>query len=281
MTVTCKWTVVWMIPPVGRKLGTISIITGAVFDLPWILGVGEPFHVMGRLGEGCLILPLRTDGVLRPSADLVGPGWHGFSRSSGGVSVAGGLGMCTKMFTGCDGGRGIRMETLPGLLGGSRIKFGGPWVVACMVLGGFLRCHGCHGPEGLWSCCVLTGTGGNGGLGHITIQGGGGGGIGGGTTTAFSHGATSGTTKTKPELHLQYRVTTNVAVIPSTKVAKMITSTSVHVTSTAAIHFKWGAAVLNRLSKQWLWEVHIGINLSPELATTWPQKWRKQNNFTW
>ena len=86
------------------------------------------------------------------------------------------------------------------------------------------------------------GNGGNGGLGYTTVvqvQGGGGGGIGGGTTIVFSHdGATSGTTNTRPDLNLQYRVATYVAVIPSNKVAKIITSTIVHVTSTAAIHFK-------------------------------------------
>ena len=116
----------------------------------------------------------------------------------------------------------------------------------CTFLGGFLRCQRGQGPEGLPSLCALmhcmTGSW---GIGHTTglqMQGGGGGsigGIGGGTTLVFSHdGVSSGTTNTRPDLDLQYLVATNVAVIPRNKAAKIITSTIVHVTSTAAIHFK-------------------------------------------
>lgn len=160
--------------------------------------------------------------------------------------------------TGCDLGKGIgnSLHRPPGRLAGSRSKWGS-LLADCTILGGFLRCKGCQGPEGLSNFCVLSGgitgvvggvagggNGGNGGLelGYTTVvqvKGGGGGGPGGGMTTVFSHdGATSGTTNTKPDLNLQYRVATNVAVIPSNKVAKIITSTIVHVTSTAAIHFK-------------------------------------------
>lgn len=246
----------------GTKYGTTFNKIGAVLGVPRILPGGKKLYQSGLGGKCHLIRSWGTAGVLRPSADLVGLGWPGFSIASGGAGgvVSGifpGPGISTKTVTGCDLGKGIgnSLHPPPGRLAGSRCK-GGSLLADCTILGGFRRCKGCQGPEGLSNFCVLSGAGagggvagggngGNGGKGElgyttvVQVQGGGGGGTGGGMTTVFSHdGATSGTTNTRPDLNLQYRVATTVAVIPSNKVAKIITSTIVHVTSTAAIHFK-------------------------------------------
>ena len=218
---------------------------GARFGVPLILLSTAKSYQMGAVKPVKLkwnaVMLSKAGGGLKPSGDFVCFGWHGHNMICGGpVPYARRL---HGMFLSTSAGSHCGLQgLLIGRRGGNLHKLGSA-LLHCNVLCGCLRCGGYEGP-GRSSCCKLTMGGGGGGNN--------GGGKGGGPSyctekvgigclcmLGFSHdGVASGETNTMPESNLQYRLATNAAVIPSTKVARMIIRTIVHVTRAATMNLE-------------------------------------------
>ena len=207
---------------------------GARFGVPLILLSTAKSHQMGAVKPVKLkwnaVMLSKAGGGLKPSGDFVCFGWRGHNMICGGPGPSArrlhGMLLSTSAGSHC-GLQGL----LIGRRGGNLHKLGSA-LLHCNVLCGCLRCGGYEGPSRS-SCC--NGGCNGGGPSHCTEQVG----IGCICMLGFSSdGVASGETNTMSELNLQYRLATNAAVIPSTKVARMIITTIVHVRSAPTINLE-------------------------------------------
>ena len=113
----------------GTKHGNGIKTTDSLLGFPRILQIGAKLYRSGLHGKGYLIWSWGTGGVFRPSADLVGFGWLGFTFFAGGTSCVKGL--LLGIFTNTRGGLCFRTGTgnilaspIRRCLGGSDNKFG-------------------------------------------------------------------------------------------------------------------------------------------------------------